>query len=96
MWDPVNPIIQTQLFVRPADNGQPWMIDPRIKVAVPGPWVAPSGEISPSGAMTLECFSFELVNGQNELCNRDNLGTIEQILVRIQNTALQGYNPAQF
>ena len=87
---------QKQLFVRPADNGEPWPIDPRIKVPICSLWFDPAtGEIRPNDAMTLDCFLSEVVNGQTLFCNRDNLGAIEQILVRIQNIALQGKNPAE-
>jgi hypothetical protein len=97
VWDPVSTMQQKQLFVRPADNGQPWPIDPRVKVPIYGLWFDPAtGEICPNNAMTLDCFSSEVVNGQTLLSNRANLGLIEQILVRIQNTALQGQNPTEF
>jgi hypothetical protein len=98
LWDPAGAIQQAQLFVRPSNsNRQPWMIDPRIKVPLNGPWVdLATGEIKLNRAMTLECFSSVLANGQNVLSNQVSLDMIESMLVGVRATALQGLNPPHF
>jgi hypothetical protein len=73
------------------------MIDPRIKFPVVGPWSNPAtGEIILNRAMTLECFSSALVNGQTTLTNETCLQVIENMLSGIRVTPIQGFNPTHF
>lgn len=96
-WDPIG-AAQTQLFIQPANStSQPWMIDPRIRFAVDGPWLdRNTGEILLNQAMTLECFSSVMVNGQSALVNGGGLQLIENLLLAIEATPLPGLNPTQF
>jgi hypothetical protein len=97
VWDPINILPRPHIFIRPVSNQQLWLIDQRIKALVNFTWVDNlSGEFNPSGALELECFWNVVENGLPVLANHRKLATIEQFLVYIQNSALQGLNPANF
>jgi hypothetical protein len=97
LWDPSGNQ-QPQHFLRNSNTGEDWMIDARISSVIDGPWFdRNTGRIRPELAMTLDCFSEEIVNGRRVLRNRVYLSTIEQVLVGIQNSVLiQGFNPLHF
>jgi hypothetical protein len=97
VWDPTNDLHRPQIYIRPANNGQPWLIDQRIKGIANSSWVNTiSGQFNPAGVMKLESFLTIIENGRTALANQSSLNLIEPFLVHIQNIALQGLNPAVF
>lgn len=99
LWDPSRTINQPQLWIAPYNRtGQPWSIDPRITSVLSCPWVNTiTGEILVEHAMTLDCFSTTLMpTGVFVLSNARALGVLEQLLIGIQTTPLQGLNPPEF
>ena len=97
LWDPTNGLPRPAIFIRPVSNQFPWLIDQRIKSLTAVSWVDPvSGEFDYTKAIELECFWQMIENGLPVLANHRNLAKIEQYLVHIQNSALQGRNPPNF
>jgi hypothetical protein len=97
IWDPINILPHPQIFIRPISNQQPWLIDPRVKAFVNFTWIDNlSGEFNPTRVLELECFWNTLENGIPVLANHRRLAMIEQFLVYIRNSALQGTNLAEF
>jgi hypothetical protein len=97
VWDPTNTMRRPKIFIRPVSNQIPWLIDQRIKFIGPVSWIDPaSGEFDHTKTIELECFWQMIENGLPVLANHHNLEKIEQFLVHIQNSALQGRNPSNF
>jgi len=100
LWDPTNdlqPPQRPQIYIRPVNYGQPWLIDQRIKgIAGFSSVNAISGEFNPDRVLKLDCFSTIIENGRPILTNQNDLRTIEKFLVYIRDSALQGFNPAIF
>jgi hypothetical protein len=97
LWDPINVLPRPHIFISPVSDQQLWLVDRRIKAFINSTWVDPlSGEFNPTRALKLECFWQTLENDQTVLANHRTLAMIEQFLVYIQNSALQGLNPTIF
>lgn len=95
IWNPTSQTTQPQLFINRFDRTGYWDIDIRIMPLQSAAWVdATTGEISCQNALELECWT--RIPGQTALQNGHALGMIEQFLVGVQNTALQGLNPYTF
>lgn len=97
VWDPSSGLSRPAISIRLGSNQFPVLIDQRIKSLTAVNWVDhTSGEFDHTKAIELECFWQMIENGLPVLANHRNLAKIEQFLVHIQNSALQGRNPPKF
>jgi hypothetical protein len=95
LWSPAISIPQPPLWIQSSTSHEIWPLDPRIKMGLVGDWVnATSGQIITENAMSLDCFTVvPNAEGFLQIHNFVALKAIETLLLSIQDSALDGFNP---